>query len=74
MSLQVSRPAQKLRREERRAQLARREAAKVFESFRIQFEDFLRAKLPNLLDGFLKMVDEITIHYEVDDEGYSKFG
>ncbi|KAG9525028.1 hypothetical protein KCV07_g1430, partial [Aureobasidium melanogenum] len=73
MSLQVSRSAQKLRKEERRAQLARREAAKVFENFRIQFEEFLRAKLPHLLDGFHKMVDEIMISCEVDDEGYSKF-
>ncbi|KAH0372288.1 hypothetical protein KCU65_g1362, partial [Aureobasidium melanogenum] len=56
MSLQVSRPDRELRKEERRAQLARREGAKAFERFRLQFEEFLREKLPHLLDRFHEMV------------------
>lgn len=57
-----------------RAQLARRITAQVFENFRVQFQEFLRAEIPALLDSFHTMVDVIsTIPYEIDDEGYSEF-
>lgn len=73
VSLQVSRPNSELRREERRARVARREGAKAFERFRLQFEEFLREKLPHLLVRFHEMVPPETKIHEVDVGGYSKF-
>lgn len=67
-TLKVSQPSQGINKEDRRYKT---QAAQEFERFRLQFEEFLRQKLPHLLDSFHTIVGaNLTAKYAIDNEEY----